>query len=124
MFHGEEAANDVADIMNVGLTDEQKAEQERLMAEQESKQAELLMKQFEEQKEMEEECKEQEQLATESINNQIDEQKMKVTSLSLLYQALKKYLWCDDFRNDIIVCCCVQNVFDYRFKNVAFTACM
>jgi len=83
MLHGEEAARDVADVMNVGLTDGQKAEQERLMAEQEAKQAELFMKQYEEQKSAEEEYKAQEQLATESVNKQIDEQKMKVTIKNL-----------------------------------------
>ena len=78
MLHGDETASDIADIMNVALTDDQKMEQERLLAIQENKQAELLMQQYEEKKRIEEELKREEDAAKESINEQIEEQKLKV----------------------------------------------
>lgn len=81
MLHGDETASDIADIMNVALTGDQKMEQERLLAIQENKQAELLMQQYEEKKRIEEELKREEDAAKESINEQIEEQKLKVYSL-------------------------------------------
>ena len=78
MLHGDETASDIADIMNVDLTDDQKMEQERLLAAQEAKQAELLMQQYEEKKRTEEELTKEEEDAKESINQQIEEQKLKV----------------------------------------------
>ena len=79
MLHGDETANDIADIMNVALTNDQKLEQERLLALQEAKQAELLMQQYEEKKHTEEELKKEEDAVKESINQQIEAQKMKVS---------------------------------------------
>lgn len=83
MLHGDETANDISVIMNVGLTDGQKQEEERLLSEQETKQAELLMQQYEEKKRIEEELSHEEDAAKESINELIDEQKMKVRFLLL-----------------------------------------
>lgn len=78
ILHGDKTASDIADVMNVGLTDDQKLEQDRLLAEQEAKQAELLMQQFEETKKMKNDCDQEENAAKENIEQQIDEQKMKV----------------------------------------------
>lgn len=78
MLHGDQAAHEVAEITQGGLTPEQQAAQEALLKEQEEKQARLLMEQYDEKKEMEKECDEEEEIAKGSIDQQIDQQKLKV----------------------------------------------
>ena len=80
LLHGEEAANDVADITGLELSAEQLAAQEAMLQAQETKQAERLLEQYKEKKNMENELKDEEEMGKQHVSEQIDEQKKKVGS--------------------------------------------